>query len=102
MADWLSLRGIPFKEAHEITGTLVQACEAAGIGLEEASPAFLLAVDTRLSEGVRQALTLDAALAIRSGWNGTAPAQVCAQIERFKQQLGAQQQWALDYTGPRG
>ncbi|WP_407310290.1 argininosuccinate lyase [Pseudomonas sp. nanlin1] len=102
VADWLSLRGIPFKEAHEITGTLVQACEAAGIGLEEASPAFLLAVDTRLSEGVRQALTLDAALAIRSGWNGTAPAQVCAQIERFKQQLGAQQQWALDYTGPRG
>jgi len=102
VADWLSVRGTPFKEAHEITGKLVQACEEAGIGLEEATPAFLANVDARLTEDVRHALTLEAALAIRSGWNGTAPAQVTAQIERFKAQLSAQRQWALDYTGPRG
>ncbi|MBF7143382.1 MULTISPECIES: argininosuccinate lyase [Pseudomonas] len=102
VADWLSVRGTPFKEAHEITGKLVQACEEARIGLEEATPAFLANVDARLTEDVRHALTLEAALAIRSGWNGTAPAQVTAQIERFKAQLSAQRQWALDYTGPRG
>jgi argininosuccinate lyase len=102
VADWLSVRGIPFKEAHEITGKLVQACEEAGLGLEHASPAFLLGIDTRLTEGVRTALTLDAALAARCGWNGTAPAQVQAQIERFTRQLDAQQQWALAYNGPRG
>ncbi len=102
VADWLSVRGTPFKEAHEITGKLVQACEEAGIGLEKATPAFLANVDARLTEDVRHALTLEAALAIRSGWNGTAPAQVTAQIERFKAQLSAQRQWALDYTGPRG
>ena len=102
VADWLSLQGIPFKEAHEITGTLVQACELAGIGLEEATPEFLLKVDSRLTAQVLDALTLDAALAVRSGWNGTAPAQVSAQIERFKQQMVTQQQWALDYHGPRG
>ena len=27
VADWLATRGVPFKEAHEITGALVQACE---------------------------------------------------------------------------
>jgi argininosuccinate lyase len=102
VADWLSLRGVPFKEAHEVTGKLVQACEEAGIGLEDASPALLLGVDPRLTEDVRQALTLEAALAARNGWNGTAPAQVSAQIQRFKQQLGVQRHWALDYTGPRG
>jgi argininosuccinate lyase len=51
---------------------------------------------------VRQALTLEAALAMRDGWNGTAPHRVSAQIERFNLQLVAQQQWALDYSGPRG
>jgi argininosuccinate lyase len=102
VADWLSLRGLPFKEAHEVTGQLVRACEQAGIGLEDASPAFLLAVDPRLTADVRQVLTLEAALAARSGWNGTAPAQVGAQIDRFKQHLDTQRQWALDYHGPRG
>jgi len=102
VADWLSLRGIPFKEAHEITGKLVQACEENGIGLEQSTPAFLTAVDPRLTPEVLDALTLEAALAARSGWNGTAPPRVAAQIERFKQQLEAHHSWALDYSGPRG
>jgi len=41
VADWLAVRGVPFKEAHEITGALVQACEKHGIELWEASPALL-------------------------------------------------------------
>jgi argininosuccinate lyase len=102
VADWLSLRGVPFKEAHEITGKLVQACEENGIGLEQSTPALLAAVDPRLTPEVLEALTLEAALAARSGWNGTAPHRVVAQIERFKQQLEAHHSWALDYSGPRG
>jgi argininosuccinate lyase len=102
VADWLAVRGVPFKEAHEITGQLVQLCEAQEIGLEELTPAMLAQTDARLTPDVLEALTLDAALASRSGWGGTSPARVAEQIARFKQHLVAQEEWAKDYSGPRG
>jgi argininosuccinate lyase len=102
VADWLAVRGVPFKEAHEITGQLVQLCEENNIGLEELSTQQLAATDARLTPQVLDALTLEAALAARSGWGGTSPVRVAEQIERFKQQLIAQEKWALDYAGPRG
>jgi argininosuccinate lyase len=102
VADWLAVRGVPFKEAHEITGKLVQLCEENDIGLEQLSTAQLAATDSRLTPDVLEALTLEAALAARSGWGGTSPLRVAEQIGRFKQQLIAQQQWAQDYAGPRG
>ncbi|KFE53360.1 argininosuccinate lyase [Pseudomonas syringae] len=102
VADWLAVRGVPFKEAHEITGQLVQLCEENNIGLEELSTQQLADTDVRLTPEVLEALTLEAALAARSGWGGTSPVRVAEQIERFKQQLIAQEKWALDYAGPRG
>jgi argininosuccinate lyase len=102
VADWLAVRGVPFKEAHEITGQLVQLCEENNIGLEELSTQQLADTDARLTPEVLDALTLEAALAARSGWGGTSPVRVAEQIERFKQQLVAQEKWALDYAGPRG
>ncbi|RAU43595.1 MULTISPECIES: argininosuccinate lyase [unclassified Pseudomonas] len=101
VADWLALRGVPFKEAHEITGQLVQLCEAQDIGLEQLTPDMLARTDARLTPEVLDCLTLDAALAARSGWGGTSPERVAEQIARFKGQLHAQEKWALDYTGPR-
>jgi len=100
VADWLAVRGVPFKEAHEITGQLVQLCEAQEIRLEELTPQMLADTDARLTPEVLQALTLDAALAARSGWGGTSPVRVAEQIERFKAQLLAQEKWAKDYNGP--
>ncbi|HSW22775.1 MAG TPA: argininosuccinate lyase, partial [Burkholderiaceae bacterium] len=73
VADWMALRGVPFSEAHEITGALVKACEAKGIELSEASPQLLAEVDPRLKAGVLEHLTLDAAVCARSGQGGTAP-----------------------------
>ena len=55
VADWLALRGVPFSEAHEITGALVQVCEEHGIELWEATPAMLAEVDARLTPEVREA-----------------------------------------------
>ncbi|MFP3495994.1 argininosuccinate lyase [Pseudomonas sp. SIMBA_059] len=101
VADWLATRGVPFKEAHEITGALVQACEKHEIELWEASPALLAEVDARLTPQVRDCLTLEAAIAARSGWGGTAPERVKEQIERLKVSLAAQQKWADSYTGFR-
>ncbi|MBT2374023.1 argininosuccinate lyase [Pseudomonas fluorescens] len=101
VADWLAMRGVPFKEAHEITGALVQACEKHEIELWEASPALLAEVDTRLTPQVRDCLTLEAAIAARSGWGGTAPERVREQIGRLKVALAGQQKWAESYQGFR-
>ncbi|WP_397450834.1 argininosuccinate lyase [Pseudomonas sp. NA-150] len=101
VADWLAVRGVPFKEAHEITGALVQLCEKHGIELWEATPAMLAEVDTRLTPQVRDCLTLEAAIAARSGWGGTAPQQVRQQIERLQTALKGQLQWANTYNGFR-
>jgi argininosuccinate lyase len=101
VADWLAVRGVPFKEAHEITGALVQACEKHEIELWEASPALLAEIDSRLKPEVRESLTLEAAIAARSGWGGTAPQQVREQIGRLKTALAAQQQWTENYQGFR-
>jgi argininosuccinate lyase len=90
-----------FKEAHEITGALVQACEKHEIELWEASSAMLAEVDARLLPEVRDCLSLEAAIAARSGWGGTAPERVREQIGRLKIALAAQQQWAESYQGFR-
>ena len=101
VADWLATRGVPFKEAHEITGALVQACEKHEIELWEASPAMLAEVDARLLPEVRDCLTLEAAIAARSGWGGTAPERVREQIGRLKTALAEQQRWTESYQGFR-
>ncbi len=101
VADWLATRGVPFKEAHEITGALVQACEKHEIELWEASPVMLAQVDARLTSEVRDCLTLEAAIAARNGWGGTAPERVKEQIGRLKVALAEQQVWAESYQGFR-
>ncbi|NYH20830.1 argininosuccinate lyase [Paraburkholderia bryophila] len=100
VADWLALRGVPFSEAHEITGALVRACEEQGIELAEVSVATLAQVDARLDASVLAHLTLEAAVAARSGFGGTAPARVEEQITRLRAALDRQSAWADDYKGP--
>lgn len=101
VADWLAVRGVPFKQAHEITGQLVQLCERQRIGLSDLTDAQLQSVDPRLSPEVRQVLTLEAAIAARSGYGGTAPQQVGEQLARLMQQMQRQREWAAAYQGPR-
>ena len=100
VADWLALRGIPFSEAHEITGALVRACEEQGIELGEVSVATLAQVDARLEASVLEHVTLEAAVAARSGYGGTAPARVEEQITRLRAAIDRQTAWAADYRGP--
>jgi argininosuccinate lyase len=101
VADWLALGGVPFSTAHEITGALVRACEERGLELWEMTPEMLAAVDERLRPEVLERLTLDAAVAARTGFGGTAPARVREQIGRLKTGLAAQAAWTEDYQGPR-
>ncbi len=95
VADWLSRGGLPFSEAHEVAGALVRRCEARGIDLPDLTPDDLAAVDPRLTPEVLPLLTPEAAIAARSGYNGTAPARVAEQIRRLKAVLAAQRAWAV-------
>lgn len=102
VADWLARNGVPFSEAHEITGALVRYCEDRGIGLEDLGDDDLAAVDARLAPAIKAHLTPEAAVAARRGYGGTAPERVREQIARLSGLLDAQREWAAHYVGPRG
>ena len=88
LADWLVREaGVPFREAHDITGREVKAAEAAGLGLDALSDAALAAVDARLTPGVRSVLSVEASVASRTSFGGTAPANVRAAIAAAKARL---------------
>jgi argininosuccinate lyase len=79
VADWLVREGVPFREAHEISGALVRACEQRGIRLEEAPDALLAEVSAHLTPDVRDMLTIEGSVASRAGRGGTAPVRVAEQ-----------------------
>lgn len=89
VAEWLVRERVPFREAHEIAGALVQHCEERGIELHEPSDADYAAIDPRLTAGVRSVLDVDGAIASRSGVGGTAPSAVATQLETLRARLAA-------------
>jgi argininosuccinate lyase len=101
VADWLAQKGVPFSEAHEVTGALVRLCEEKGLGLPDVSDADLAAVDPRLDGSLRPHLTPEAAVAARTGHGGTAPVRVQEQMERLRAAVADQRRWAGAYDGPR-
>ncbi|WP_337848341.1 argininosuccinate lyase [Sphingomonas sp.] len=81
LADWLVREaGIPFREAHHITGRAVAAAEAKGARLDQLALAELQAIDERIDARVFDVLTVDASVASRMSFGGTAPARVRAAI----------------------
>ncbi|MDR2320899.1 MAG: argininosuccinate lyase [Microbacterium sp.] len=79
VAEWLVKNRVPFREAHEISGSLVRACEQRGIGLEDADDALLAEVSPHLTPAVREVLTIEGSVASRDGVGGTAPVRVAEQ-----------------------
>ncbi|GEK87361.1 argininosuccinate lyase [Microbacterium aerolatum] len=76
VAEWLVKRRVPFRDAHEISGALVRACEEQGIGLEDADDALLAQVSEHLTPEVRDVLSIEGSVASRTGAGGTAPVRV--------------------------
>jgi argininosuccinate lyase len=89
LADRLvRVAGVPFREAHHITGSVVKAAEGKGCALSDLSLAALQAIDPRIDEGVQAALSVDASVAARASEGGTAPERVRQAIARAKEALG--------------
>ena len=81
LADWLVREGdVPFREAHHITGRAVARAEALGCTLDQVPLADLQAIDPRITAGVFDVLSVDASVASRRSFGGTAPDNVRAAI----------------------
>jgi argininosuccinate lyase len=77
LADWLvRALGLPFRAAHHVTGRLVAAAEARGVDLSDLSLAEMQAEEPRITEAVFGVLTVDASVASRTSFGGTAPHNV--------------------------
>ncbi|THD52155.1 argininosuccinate lyase [Phenylobacterium sp.] len=88
LADWLVRElGLPFRDAHHITGAAVKRAEHLGTDLPGLPLADLQALEPRIGEGVYKVLTPQASVASRMSYGGTAPDQVRAQIQRWKELL---------------
>lgn len=77
LADWLVREaGVPFREAHHITGRAVALADARGAKLSDLSIEDLKAIDDRIEPGIYDVLTVTASVASRMSFGGTAPARV--------------------------
>jgi len=94
VADWLARRGLPFREAHEIVGRLVQRCEASGRVFTDLSDAELLEIDRHLGPAVRTVFDARQALLARSGIGATSPLRVAEQIEALETRIEDFKAWA--------
>jgi argininosuccinate lyase len=89
LADWLVRRlGLPFREAHHVTGELVAAAAMRKVGLEELTLAEMQAVEPRISESVFSVLGVDKSVESRTSHGGTAPANVREQAQKWLDRLG--------------
>ncbi len=87
-ADYLARRGLPFRKAHEIVGQLVRYAEERGKALAELSLEEFRRFSALFGEDIHQALTVEASVAARDVYGGTAPGQVRARLEEAKRILG--------------
>ena len=88
-ADWLVREAkLPFREAHHVTGAVVSLAEEQGCGLADLTLEQFQAIDDRIHDGVFNVLGVDASVASRSSYGGTAPDQVMVQIAMAKKALG--------------
>ncbi|MDX6278588.1 MAG: argininosuccinate lyase [Nocardioidaceae bacterium] len=88
IAEWLVREGVPFRDAHEISGACVQVCEQRGIELWDLTDDDFAAISPLLTPGVRDVLTVEGSLDSRNSRGGTASARVAEQLAELRGRLG--------------
>ena len=88
LADWLvRALNIPFRDAHHVTGALVAMAEGKGCDLPDLSLADMKTVHADITDDVFNFLGVQNSVASRLSYGGTAPANVRAQVARWKEAL---------------
>jgi argininosuccinate lyase len=88
LADWLvRALGLPFREAHHVTGTLVAMAEQKGCDLPDLTLAEMQTVHPGINDAVFEVLGVENSIRSRVSYGGTAPDQVRAQVARWNARL---------------
>ncbi|WP_367717742.1 argininosuccinate lyase [Nitratireductor sp. GISD-1A_MAKvit] len=88
LADWLVREaGLPFREAHHVTGRAVALAEEKKCGLEKLALEDLQAINPAIHEGVFSVLSVGNSVKSRTSYGGTAPSEVRRQIRYWKKRL---------------
>ncbi len=85
LADWLTrFTGMPFREAHHITGRLVRAADERGISLDQLPLSAMQEVEPRITAEVFEVLGVDNSVTSRTSLGGTAPTRVLEQVALWR------------------
>lgn len=87
VAEWLVRKGVPFREAHEITGQLVSYCEARNICLYDPTDAEYAAISPHLGSELKEFLTVEKSIESRNGEGGTSSESVKRQLKLLNEFL---------------
>lgn len=88
LADWLVRAvGLPFREAHHVTGRAVALAESKACDLSDLSLEELQAIHPGVTEDVYKVVTVEASVAARKSYGGTAPDQVRSQIALWRDRV---------------
>ena len=94
LAEWMVRQGVPFRVAHEASGSCVRIAESRGVDLVDLTDDELAGVHEALTPEVREVLTIDGAVASRATRGGTAGVRVAEQKERVREASAADRTWA--------
>jgi argininosuccinate lyase len=92
---------VPFRDAHEVTGSLVALCIARDCGLDEVSDDDLAAVSPHLTPDVRSVLDVRGALRARLAPGSTGPGPVAEQLAAVQSAVDQWRTWAAARVVPR-
>jgi argininosuccinate lyase len=88
LADWLVREaGLPFRDAHHVTGRIVALAEAQGLELSAVPLGEMQKVHSAITESVFNVLTVEASASSRTSYGGTSPVRVAEQVAQWKQRL---------------
>ncbi len=90
LADWLVQKlGMPFREAHHITGRIVAAAAEQDVPLHRFALDKMQLIDARITQDVFSVLSVDRSVRSRTSYGGTAPANVRREAKRWLKRLTA-------------
>ena len=85
LADWLVRElGLPFRDAHHVTGALVAEAEARGVDLPDLPLEAMQTAEPRLTDAVYSVLTVETSVESRMSYGGAAPARVREQVRAME------------------
>ncbi|WP_366917508.1 argininosuccinate lyase [uncultured Hyphomonas sp.] len=88
LADWLVRElGLPFRDAHHVTGQLVAKAEEKACDLSDLTLADMQSVNAEITDAVFDVLTVEASASSRTSYGATSPVRVAEQVAQWKQRL---------------